>query len=170
MFCKLQILDVEKTAFPMLEFDPEYDDARSVIASICDQLDEAGTATFTVSGFGDLAWPVEVATDLVTLIEQLPEALTVLEQRSGQFRIDFYEQGIERLVFFNCVGDMTELRCQSRTDWVPNPDETRARTNDVAAMLSAVYRQFMNVAMATPMPDAARKALTEWAVMRNIAA
>lgn len=113
MFCKLQISDVAKTTFPAVEFDPEYDDARSVIASICDGLDEAGTATFNVSGFGDSAWPVDVATDLVTLIEQLPEALTVLELRSGKFRIEFYEQGIERLIFFNCDGDVTELRCQS---------------------------------------------------------
>ncbi|WP_153558677.1 hypothetical protein [Roseimaritima sediminicola] len=170
MFCKLQISDVEKTTFPAVEFDPEYDDARSVIASICDGLDEAGTATFIVSGFGDSAWPFDVATDLVTLIEQLPEALTVLELRSGEFRIDFYEQGIERLIFFNCSGDVTELRCQSRTDWEPSPNEMRVRSSELAAMLSAVYRQFMNVAMATPMPDAARKALTEWAVMRNVAA
>lgn len=170
MFCKLQISDVAQTSFPMVEFDPEYDDARSVIASICEELDEAGTATFVVSGFGDSAWPVDVATDLVTLIEQLPEALTFLEQRSGEFRIDFYEQGIERLIFFECSGDITTLRCQSRTAWKPSPSEMRMRSSDLAAMLSAVYRQFMNVALATPMPDSARKAVANWAVMRNIAA
>lgn len=170
MYCKLQITDVEKTAFPMVEFDPELDDARSVIASICEMLDDAGTATFSVTGFGDDCWPVDVATDLVTLIEQLPEALAVLDRRSGTFRIDFYEQGIERLVFFECVDDVTKLRCQSRTTWEPSPAEIEMLSSDVAAMLGAVYRQFINVALATPMPDSARKAISQWAILRNIAA
>ena len=170
MFCKLQISDVAKTTFPAVEFDPELDDAHAVISSICEELDELGTATFEVSGFGDAAWPVDVATDLATLIEQLPEALAVLEQRDGEFRIDFYEQGIERLIFFKCSGESTELRCQSRTDWEPTPSQVVMRSSDLAAMLSAVHLQFLNVAMATPMPDVARKALTVWAVLRNVAA
>jgi hypothetical protein len=170
MFCKLLVSDVAKTTFPVVEFDPEFDDYRTVISSICEELDELGTAKFEVSGFGDAAWPVDVASDLVTLIEQLPEALSVLEQRDGEFRIDFYEQGIERLVFFKCSGESTELRCQSRTDWEPEPSQEVMRSSDLAAMLSAVHRQFFNVAMATPMPDVARKALTGWAVLRKVAA
>lgn len=169
MFCKLQIFDVAKTVFPALEFNAEHDDARTIISSICEELDELGIAIFEVSGFGDAAWPVDVATDLATLIEQLPEALAVLDQREGEFRIDFYEQGVERLVFCKCSGDFTELRCQSRTDWEPNPSQVVMRSSDLAAMLSTVHRQFLNVVMLTPMLDEARKALATWAIVRNIA-
>lgn len=170
MFIKLQISDVLKTTFPAIEFDPEFDDARAVISSICEELDDLGIAAFEVSGFGDTAWPVDVATDLTTLIEQLPEVLAVLDQGEGDFRIDFYEQGIERLVFGQCCGELTKLRCQSRTNWEPVPSEIEVRSSDLAATLSSVYRQFMSVAMATPMPDAARKALTVWSLPRSIAA
>ena len=89
MLFKLKISDVLKASFPVIEFDPKFDDARAVIASICEEIDELGIADFHVSGFGDNAWRVDVATDLVTLLEQLPEALFVLEQREGEFRIDF---------------------------------------------------------------------------------
>lgn len=170
MFIKLQISDVLKMSFPAIEFDAEFDDARAVISTICEELDDLGNTCFEVSGFGETSWPVDVATDLATLIEQLPEALAVLEQGDGEFRIDFYEQGIERLIFGQVFGESTKLRCQSRTNWEPVPSEIEMRSGDLAAMLSSVLRQFLSVAMATPMPDNARKALAAWSLPRRIAA
>ena len=73
----------------------------SVLQDICELLEEEGTISFFVSGFGDPNWPLDIATDLCVILEQLPLALTKLANETGEFELDFYEQGVERRL--NCV-------------------------------------------------------------------
>lgn len=49
-----------------------------------------------VSGFGQKKWPVDCRTDLATIIEQIPEILEKIRAERFFFKLDFYEQGIER--------------------------------------------------------------------------
>lgn len=72
-------------------YDPELDDVRSILADVCELASDAGR--FIVAGFGQDRWAVDVSTDLLVLMEQLPEAFIAMES-GAPFAIDFYEQGI----------------------------------------------------------------------------
>jgi hypothetical protein len=78
MYCKFLISDVAKMSFANIDFDPENDTAATVIASVCEAIAELEIGPFQVSGFGDPAWPVDIATDLATL-----PTFAVNPERSG---------------------------------------------------------------------------------------
>lgn len=80
------------------QMDPEFDDYRSILSEVCRQLEETGAISFVVQGFGEMKWRVDVATDLVVILEQLPALFSwASEPEPGSvFNLDFYEQGVER--------------------------------------------------------------------------
>ena len=106
-------------------YDPEADDIRSLLADVCDCIAESGQ--FIVSGFGQDPWPTDVGTDLPVLLEQLPEALDAIES-SRDFKIDFYEQGLERTIEFSFAGACYVATCASFGSWQPtrNPEPIAA--------------------------------------------
>ena len=96
-FC-LQLGGLDRVCFLPREYDPELDDIRSILADLCRS---AGPETvFTVSGFGQECWPVDVEVDLLVCMEQLPRLIKMLSQ-GLRHELDFYEQGLERLLSFN---------------------------------------------------------------------
>lgn len=101
-------------------YDEELDDVRSVIADACEILSQSNSIRFVVQGFSDEIWPVDVATDLAVVLEQLPSAVTSLRE-SIPFAIDFYEQGIERVIRVSGSSDDVDLECVSRhPTWQPS--------------------------------------------------
>ncbi|MFB6578637.1 hypothetical protein ACFCYC_14650 [Streptomyces sp. NPDC056402] len=132
------------------------DDDESLAMDAC-QLLSGTDARFFVSGFGQEAWPVNVAYDLSSVIEQLPGAIGSLGSgRSAE--IDFYGQGIERRLTFVPAGDTTEIRCSSGTAWRPDPDvEVLSRTTALDLLTgsagdfgAATGRAAPELAMRTP--------------------
>ena len=93
------------------DYDEELDNIESVIMDICEVLSDTQTIRFRVSGFGEPAWPVDVGTDLATIISQIPDVLGALHQ-SENTSIQFYEQGIERELFFSCNNSRVEMACK----------------------------------------------------------
>lgn len=69
---------------------------------------------FVVSGFGQEKWPVSVDTDLPIFLEQLPDLLKSIESRKN-FRLDFYEQGVERYLSFILSDAEYSISCISFT-------------------------------------------------------
>jgi hypothetical protein len=59
-------------------------------------------------------------TDLPILLEQLPDAAASVET-GAPFSLDFYEQGLERVIHFEPRGEQYCARCQSHTKWTPAP-------------------------------------------------
>ncbi|OKH98444.1 hypothetical protein A6A06_30200 [Streptomyces sp. CB02923] len=113
-------------------------------------LAEAGYG-FTIGGFGTEHWNFDVAYDMSALLEQLPEIQDSL-RRGVRYEADLYPQGVERGITFSPSGSTVELRCASRTSWVPDPDtEVHERasleamfdrlTHDVASGLRSVCPQ-----------------------------
>lgn len=88
-------------------------DYESLVMEACQALGEAD-CQFHVGGFGQDYWPVDIAYDLSSAIEQLPGAVQAL-QRDKQAVIDFYGQGIERCLTLTPSHAAITVQCSSRT-------------------------------------------------------
>jgi hypothetical protein len=93
---KLSQSDLDRTP----SYNNQYDDATSVIMDLCDILQEREIIYFRVKGFGQDTWLVDVATDLASILEQLPEVIDSINKNNYRCYLDFYEQGIERKLVF----------------------------------------------------------------------
>lgn len=119
-----------------------------VVDEICDLVQEHGAAEFVVSGFGESRWKLDVATDLAVVLTQILEVhSSVLRRQSCQ--LDFYEQGVERVVEFGFSGDVVTLRGYGG-GWTPDPAVIEMSFADLSSqfgrfreealyMLEAVY-------------------------------
>lgn len=107
------ILEIPKTPADVdvkpREYDPELDDVGSVLRDICEILDRLG-ARFVVRICSDQLWPVTVRTDMLVVLEQITDVLALVS-RDQTATLDFYEQGIERVVKFVPKGDIVEITC-----------------------------------------------------------
>lgn len=122
-------------------YDLELDDIRSILEDICEAV--ASEGQFVVSGFGQDPWPVDVATDLVVFLEQLPDLLHAIADGVSA-ELDFYEQGIERSLSFTPVADDYAVKCASLTGWHPNPELERISRVALHRMLTAVLDEFLH--------------------------
>ena len=140
MRIELKLLDVSKIRVEKREYDRNLDDIRSVLIDICRAAEDH--SLFIVSGFGQDYWPVDVGTDLVVFLEQLPEVIhSVTEKISGE--LDFYEQGVERKIIFSPKKTHYNLMCISSTDWQPNPKNETIKQNDFKNMLIKIKSEFI---------------------------
>ncbi len=112
----------------------------SVVMDLCAVLAE-NECSFEVSGFGQLEWPVDVKYDLSTFVEQLPEALRGIRDRTSA-EIDFYGQGLERRLIFEFKGELVNISCESRTNWVPKPNVEEIGYQELLSMLESVASKF----------------------------
>ncbi|NEW04689.1 hypothetical protein GK047_01475 [Paenibacillus sp. SYP-B3998] len=128
------------------DYDIELDDGRAIIYDICKIFEESKKIQFIVSGFGQKRWSVDCGIDLVTIIEQLPDILKKLNSDDYNFVLDFYEQGIERVIQFEEYADFIKLKCLSRTSWIPNPVEIIMDKGQVLYMFKSLYDMFVKLA------------------------
>jgi hypothetical protein len=123
-------------------------DLALVMSTICEWLAQRGVILFEVSGFGQLKWPVDVGVDLAVVAEQIPDVLEGLACRRA-VDLDFYEQGIQRLVSFEPADhDELSVSCRSGTAWAPTPDEYLASRRDVIETFVTFGKTFADVANA----------------------
>lgn len=116
-------------------------DYEHLVMDACRTLHEAGGARFHIGGFGSDEWPVDVAYDLSAFMEQFPPLLVGVRSRR-EVEVDLYSQGIERTLVFRPVDRLVVIRCDSRTDWVPNPQHESLMQNDLVLMLSKLAKDF----------------------------
>ncbi len=135
-----------------LDEDEEIEDLMSLAIAVCPVLDDLG-ARFVAGGFGDDRWPVDVRTDLSTVVPQLPGLLDALATGAAG-ELDFYEQGIERSVSFLPHGDAVELRCTSHGAWRPPEPVERGGLAETRAMLAGLAAGF-SAEVARLFPDLA---------------
>ena len=105
-----------------VEYDPELDNLGSILRDICDVLETAGVC-FTVRVCSDDDWPVTVTTDLVVVLEQIGDVLASLA-RNQECTLDFYEQGVERIVTFTPRNEDMLIQCN---DMITKPSSTTKR-------------------------------------------
>lgn len=127
------------------EYDPELDSIISILADICDVLADANSFMFYVKGFGENPWPLDIRTDLLTFMLQLPAFLNWLDSlKDVPFFLDFYEQGTERSLTFTKINSEIKIDCSSRTTWKPNPETEMIEEKSLNYMLSNFVQVFVN--------------------------
>ncbi|MGB3401140.1 MAG: hypothetical protein WBA77_00455 [Microcoleaceae cyanobacterium] len=127
-------------------YDDQYDDATSVIIDLCDILEEEEIVCFRVKGFGQNNWPVDVATDLSSILEQLPEVIDSIHKENYPCHLDFYEQGIERKLVFEKSDKLVKITCYSRTSWIPSPTFILENKEYILSMFIKLKSSFVEVA------------------------
>jgi hypothetical protein len=92
------------------------------ISDACKILARPGDFLFSICGFGQDHWPLDVATDLMVFVEQFEDLVRWTYKTSEPCLLVFYEQGVERsLTFCGESGDIIGIECHSWGDWIPQP-------------------------------------------------
>ncbi|WP_043680804.1 hypothetical protein [Streptomyces xylophagus] len=122
---------------PDFELDEDYE---SLVMDTCQLLAETD-CRFHVAGFGQDPWPVDISYDLSSVMEQLPEAIASLGDGKPA-QIDFYGQGVERLVTFAPHDGQVVITCTTETDWTPDPGTETVSSEEAKAALAALAHDF----------------------------
>jgi hypothetical protein len=140
-------------------YNAEFDDVGSILHDLCEALANDGRFVFVVEFRGE-RWPVDVRTDLVTILEQLP---SVPKHLRSTFELDFYEQGIERTLEFSPKGDELAIGCRSNSlRWSPPEGTILVLREVVASMLMLLLSQFGQFAAASRPMVVAHPWFAEW--------
>jgi hypothetical protein len=137
-------------------------DTLSVLETLCSELQDSGCIEFIVAGFGQEKWPVDVRTDLLTVLEQLPSIVEAVRSGTSEFELDLFEQGIERRLTFERSGDELVVTCVSGTDWQPRPFTARLLVSKLQEMVSNLRRDFLRYAAARCPASTSWVGLKEW--------
>lgn len=128
-------------AAPALASLEPADDYETLVMEACSALSDAGGSRFHIGGFGSDEWPLDVGYDLSAFMEQFPSLLASVRERR-EVEVDLYSQGIERTLTFRPSEDLVMIHCESRTNWVPNPECERIAQSELVAMLSKLAEDF----------------------------
>ncbi|MBO3751173.1 hypothetical protein J5X84_34300 [Streptosporangiaceae bacterium NEAU-GS5] len=118
----------------------EIDDFQSLVMHACGLLGRTD-CRFLVSGFGQDEWPVTVDYDLSAVMEQLPAMVAELRADKPAV-LDFYAQGIQRMLEIAPQNDRFEIRCRSGTAWNPHPECELMERSAFWDMLTKLAAQF----------------------------
>jgi len=135
-----------------------------LLDSLCDYLGEIKGIEFQVNWAGE-HWPVDIVTDLPVVLEQLPDLVYGLshEKLMGGV-LDFYEQGIQRLIEFTCQGELVKLECRSYSErWEPPLAICLMPRELVKARLQRIADTFISVVQRFAPGCVETKAFSDWA-------
>ena len=127
-----------------IEYDEELDDITSVILDICSYFEELNVISFLVQCFTDMKWPVDVESDLASIIPQVPNALEKLKIRAN-FSIQFFEQGIERELHFKCEKNDVLIECFSLLGNPVTSEIEKIQYEDLFSMLKSLIEKFISI-------------------------
>lgn len=119
------------------------EDYDSIVYSVCDYFSNHSSLEFIVEGFDDVPWPVDVATDLAAIALQIPSLKNHIDAENFNFSLDFYEQGIERILEFNMEEEQVKVTCRSMSDWEPSYSEITLERSYVKNMFSLFTDDFI---------------------------
>ena len=122
---------------PRNDYNDSEDGIGAILADLCSHLSENVANEFIVQGFGDDSWPVDVYTDLVVFLEQLPFVIEKVWYQE-EVTLQFYEQGVQRNIIMRPKGALVELECVSFTSWQPTQPKEEMNWCDLTAMLEGI--------------------------------
>ncbi len=153
---------IETSEIP--DYVPDMDNYLALIHYVCDILQESGQCRFEFSGFGKASWPLDIATDLATLLEDLPNALSHCKSGSD-FSLELYEQGVEARLEFVRNGAYWRVSCYSSSEVIPNNEHEQLSGDQLLSQLTSLLDGF--VGCIEPILDSASPwADVAWAWLR----
>ncbi|MFB6568953.1 hypothetical protein [Streptomyces noursei] len=132
----------------------------NLVMEACDVLADTD-CDFHVAGFGSSEWALDVSYDLSAFMEQFPELLAGVRSRR-YVEVDLYSQGVERVIQFHPEGDMVKIRCESRTNWTPDPDVEFTTQRNLDRMLSRLAVDFASALRDSGSPIARVAPFVDW--------
>lgn len=93
------------------EYEIEGDLDAQILAA-CDMIAEAQVAQFHLTCCSEQPWPVAVWLDLGILLQQVNPLLDALKANE-EFRLEFFDQGIESVLVFSPLGRQVRINCES---------------------------------------------------------
>jgi hypothetical protein len=144
MFIELVQVRTANPVDPHEEYDENLHDVNAIIMDLCIALGDTHAFEFRISGFGDDRWPVDVTTDLATVLRQLPDVLAKCA-KGDPFVLDLFEQGVERRLEFSPLHGLHEVRCSSGTAWRPRSQSEKIETTALIAMLHDLKSTFCHI-------------------------
>ncbi|AFY61913.1 hypothetical protein [Synechococcus sp. PCC 6312] len=145
-----------------LSHNDQDNDINATIQELCEIFEDTGAIKFRVSGFGQDIWPVDVATDLASILEQIPESIYSLDQGNYPFSLDFYEQGIQRRLDFNENNGLIKISCYSGTSWTPHPASILMTKEDILLQLLNIKENFLQLVNKVAPNLLSSNLFTEW--------
>lgn len=142
-------------------FEMELDDPIAILIAICEVFEISESIVFLVSGFGQEQWPVDCRTDLLTVIEQVPFILKKISKQDFSFQLDFYEQGIERLLIFEEENHQVRVNCVSHTNWTPG-DAIYIEKDKILVLFEQFYHHFLEYSQILCPNLANHSLLSDW--------
>ncbi len=127
-----------------IKYDDELDDITSLVMDMCNYFDEVNLMSFVVKGFKGLKWPVDVRTDLSSIIPQIPNAIKKLKNRQ-ECRIQFFEQGIERELHIKCDNGDVIIDCLTLLGDPATPESEEMRLDELLRMLTSLIDNFIKI-------------------------
>lgn len=135
-----------------------------LVMEACAILADVG-CRFQIGGFGDPNWPLDIAYDFSSVMEQLPEVLAGLRDRQ-RVELDLYGQGVERSLVFEPDGAQVCIRCVSRTSWRPTPTVETLPLGVLEPMFVSLAEAFVQAVSAT-CPVLAEQLKRHWSSLGN---
>jgi len=135
---------------PLIEKDQQlvtecedYDCKETILADICEIFEESKKIKFDVIGFGIEKWPVDCMFDLLSVVGELPDIINSFYQNSYDFNLDFYEQGLERMLIFKEKEDSIIIMCESHNKWIPDHQIEHISKSGLVKMILELYNKFI---------------------------
>lgn len=143
-----------KTKVPLNEIEPRIttnkkyndilEDGRAIIEDICEYFEDTKKVLFQIYGLDNIKWKVDCHFDLVVVIEQLPEIISKIRKGNYNFKLDFYEQGIERLLVFSNNNNANEVILKDINKVNKNEiKETYIKKEKIFEIFNNLYNNFL---------------------------
>jgi hypothetical protein len=142
-----------------IEIEPDFIDSidfseiQGIIFGACKLLHKSNHLEFRVSGFGSDSWGLDISTDFMIIVEQLPRLFEWIDGGGqGAFNLDFYEQGVELRVIFSLTDNQVQINCESLDKGEINPITEFCEFREFNIMFSKVLMKFITEAKSILFP------------------
>lgn len=128
-------------------YNDDFDNYISVLIDICDLLKASRAVKLTVDGFNGLDWNLACDWDLLCIAESFDETLYNMVNKNYNFSLEFFEQGIERVLEFKAIDfNLVEINCLSFVNREPLAEKIFINGSALKIMIVQLVKDFIGAA------------------------
>lgn len=142
----LDLKDTDKITSLDWNLDKNYIDEDygydSMLMDICNIFYDSKMVIFKIEGFGETWSIADCRSELPCILEQMQYIFEHLRQKEP-FEIDFYEQGLERVLHFSFSNETVNIKCTSYSNNIPPISDIVMKYDAVKGLFYSVYHNFI---------------------------